>query len=106
MAAAATPAAPAGRAHAYTQLFVSVGGERADGWGAGCAVQYGGGAIYAESCSVTVEGSWFKGNSAGQVSAPRPLLPPSLPGLLRVCSVQQGGGPCMTVMWCPVLLYL
>ena len=32
MAAAAKPAAPSGRAHSYTQLFVSVGGERADGW--------------------------------------------------------------------------
>ena len=77
MAAAAKPAAPAGCAHAYTQLFVSVGGERADGWGAGCAVQDGG-AIHAVSSNVTVEGSWFEGNSAEIVSAPRPLfLPPS-----------------------------
>ena len=48
-----------------------MGGERADGWGAGCAVQSGG-AIYADSSNVTVEGSWFVGNTA-YVSASRPL---------------------------------
>jgi hypothetical protein len=75
VAAAAKLAAPSGRAHSYTQLFVSMGGERANGWGAGCAVQFGG-AIYAQSSNVTAEGTWFEGNTAAGVSAPRPLSPP------------------------------
>ena len=52
-------------------------------------MQYGG-AIYAGFSSVTVERSWFEGNTAiRSVSAPMPLLPSH--GWLRICSVQQNG---------------